>query len=163
MKGQYFSFDAIIGSVIFVLALVALLSYWHSVQSFLNYQNDPMSTDLIRVSNLLFVPGATSTDCNSMASLGLAVGYNDPRVNQSILDCATTKNEAWLQSALGTPYNVSIRVTKLSDGSSILLGGDVPTGAQSPQNVVKMRRLSTVLNDTDGSTYLAAFDLSMYQ
>ena len=38
-KGQYFSFDAIVASVIFVLALVALLSYWHSVRSYLEHEN----------------------------------------------------------------------------------------------------------------------------
>jgi hypothetical protein len=160
MKGQYFSFDAIIASVIFVLALVALLSYWHSVRSFLEYQNDPLSKEAIRVSNLLFVPGSPSSDCASMSGFGLANSYEDRRVNASIIHCINaTKDEAWLKTALGTPYNVSIKVIKVSDGSSILLGADVPAA----NNVVKLRRLSSVVNSSDGTTYLAAFDLSMYK
>ncbi len=49
MKGQYFSFDAIIASVIFVMALVALLSYWHSVKSYLDSQNDEISKEAIQI------------------------------------------------------------------------------------------------------------------
>lgn len=162
MKGQYFSFDAIIASVIFVLALVALLSYWHSVQAFLNYQNDPVSLEAIRVSDLLFVPPSPSTDCSSMKSLGLARGYDDRSVNASIFSCvSSTKNEAWLRGALNTPYNVSITVTRLSDGSTWLLGDPVPTSGLT--EAVKLRRLSSVVNDSDGTTYLAAFDLTMYK
>ena len=160
MKGQYFSFDAIIGSVIFILALVALLSYWHSVRSFLDYQNDPLSSEVTRVSNLLFVPPPT-TDCASMKQFGLAVSFDDPRVNSSIITCINdTKNETWLQTALATPYNVSIEVTDLSGTNpTVYLGGQVPTSKLI--NVVKMRRLSSVVNP-DGTTYLAAFDLTMY-
>ena len=162
MKGQYFSFDAIVASVIFVLALVALLSYWHSVRSFLEYQNDPLSKEAIRISNLLFVPSSPSSDCTSMQGFGLANSYADRRVNASIIRCInTTKDQAWLKSALGTPYNLSIKVIKVSDGSSILLGGDAQIGTSN--NVVKIRRLSSVVNSSDGTTYLAAFDLSLYK
>jgi len=160
VKGQYFSFDAIIGSVIFVLALIALLSYWHSVRSFLDYQNDPLSSEVTRVSNLLFVPPPPS-DCVHLTKFGLAVSFDDPRVNSSIIKCINdTKDEKWLQGALGTPYNVSIEVTDISGNTpTMFLGGQVPTSKL--MNVVKMRRLSSVVNP-DGTTYLAAFDLTMY-
>jgi hypothetical protein len=166
MKGQYFSFDAIIASVIFVLALVALLSYWHSVRSFLEYQNDPITKEAIRISNLLFVPPSPS-DCASMKSFGLAVSFEDRRVNASTINCIDGKDEAWLQSALGTSYNISIQVKDLSESNTrptVLLGGVVPAASDpsAPSNVVKMRRLSSVV-DKDGSTYIAAFDLSIYK
>ncbi len=160
MKGQYFSFDAIIASVIFVLALVALLSYWHSVRSFLDYQNDPLSSEVTRVSNLMFVPPPPS-DCAHMGQFGLAVSFDDPRVNESLITCVDSKGEPWLRNALGTPYNVSIKVTDVSGAHPVLfLGGDVP--ASGLTDVVKMRRLSSVVNP-DGTTYLAEFDLSMYR
>lgn len=162
MKGQYFSFDAIIASVIFVLALVALLSYWHSVRSFLDYQNDPLSKESIRVSNLLFTPPSPSPDCASMGRLGFAIAYDDRRVNSSILDCAKTPghDQAWLREKLGTPYGIIINVTNIADDSVTNIGGDIPSSAV---NVVKIRRLATVLNSTDGTTGLAAFDLAMYR
>ncbi len=159
MKGQYFSFDAIIASVIFVLALVALLSYWHSVRSFLDYQDDPLSKDAIRISNLLFTPPSPSASCASIDRLGFARAWDDRRADQSLIDCAGTQSQAWLRQRLGTPYGVSIRVTDLSDGTSSLIGGDVPSGTA---NIVRIRRLSTVVNAT-GSTSLAAVDLAMYK
>jgi hypothetical protein len=161
MKGQYFSFDAIIAAVIFVLAIVALLSYWHSIKSFLDYQNDPLSKDAIRVSNLLFTPPSPSPECSTMGTLGLAMDWDDRRVNSSILDCADSQNQAWLRDKLGTPYGVSLKVTNLANDSVTVIGGDVPV-SPAPVNVVKIRRLATVVNSTNG-TYLAAFDLSLYR
>lgn len=160
MKGQYFSFDAIIASVIFVLALVALLSYWNSVRSFLDYQNDPLSKDAIRVSNLLFIPPSPSSSCASMGTLGFAMDWSDRRVNSSIIECASTKDQAWLRQRLSTSYGVAINVTNIADDSVVSIGGSVPASAM---NVVRIRRLATVLNDTDGTTHLAAFDLTMYR
>ncbi|MCI0503113.1 hypothetical protein L0Y65_00205 [Candidatus Micrarchaeota archaeon] len=160
MKGQYFSFDAIIASVIFVLAIVALLSYWHSVRSFLDFQNDPLSKDAIRVSNLLFTPQSPqSASCGSLDRLGFARSWNDRRVNESIVDCAALQSQAWLRQKLGTAYGTSILITDLSDGSVTTLGGPVPAGTA---NVVKIRRLATLVNSTGGTT-LAAIDLSMYR
>lgn len=160
MKGQYFSFDAIIASVIFVLALVALLSYWHSVRSFLDYQNDPLSKDAIRVSNLLFTPSSPSAaSCDSMDRLGFARAWDDRRVNQSIVDCAGAQSQSWLRQKLSTAYGASIIITNLADGSVTTIGGAVPAGTA---NVVKIRRLATVANST-GGTSLAAIDLSMYR
>jgi hypothetical protein len=159
MKGQYFSFDAIIASVIFVLAIVALLSYWHSVRSFLDYQNDPLSKDAIRVSNLLFTPPTPSATCVSMDHLGFAFSYDDRRVNESVVGCAASQGQSWLRQKLGTAYGTSIKVTNLAKGTAVTIGGDVPLGTA---NVVRIRRLATVTNST-GGTYLAAIDLSMYR
>jgi hypothetical protein len=161
MKGQYFSFDAIMASVIFVLALVALLSYWHSVRSFLDFQNDQISKDAIKVSNLLFTPPTPSADCATMDRLGFALDWNDRRANQSIIDCSKSQSQDWLRSRLGTPYGISIKITNLANGSIEYVGGDVPSGTT---NVVKIRRLATVVNGSATSdTYLASVDLSLYQ
>ncbi len=159
MKGQYFSFDAIMASVIFVLALVALLSYWHSVRSFLDFQNDQISKDAIRVSNLLFTPASPSPTCATMERLGFALDWADQRVNETVIECSKTESQDWLKQELGTPYNISIKVTDLANGSVTYIGGDVPSGMT---NVVKIRRLATVMNQT-GGTYLASVDLSLYQ
>ncbi len=159
MKGQYFSFDAIVAAVIFVLALVALLSYWHSVRSFLDYQNDPLSKDAIRVSNLLFTPPSPSSSCGSMEHFGLVRAWDDRRVDTSILDCAGAQTQSWLRQKLGTPYGTSIKITNMANGSISTIGGDVPPGTA---NVVKIRRLATVVNSSN-ATYLAAVDLTLYR
>jgi len=168
MKGQYFSFDAIIAAVIFIMALVALLSYWHSVKSYLDYQNDPVSQDAVRISNLLFTPptpspppGASSV-CDGMTRLGFSISWDDRRVDQSIVDCTSTaaSNPEFLQRVLGTPYDVEIDVTDLSYARpTVVIGAPVPADAIE---VVKMRRLATIVNQSDGSNYPAAFDISLY-
>ncbi|MDD5171806.1 MAG: hypothetical protein PHF60_02105 [Candidatus ainarchaeum sp.] len=166
MKGQYFSFDAIIASVIFILALVALLSYWHSVKSFLDYQDDPLSREAVRLSNLFFTPPSPSSDCGTMDQLGFAISWDDRRVNSSILECAETQaaiSQEWLKERLGAEsYGISLKVTNLDTGAISFIGGDVPS-SPAPANVMKLRRLATVVNSTDGSTYLASFDLSLYK
>lgn len=159
MRGQYFSFDAIIASVIFVLAIMALLSYWHSVRSFLDYQNDPLSKDAIRVSNLLFTPPSPSASCGMMDRLGFASAWDDRRVNESVVECAAAQSQAWLRQKLGTAYGTSIAVTNLADGTVTNIGGAVPAGTA---NVVKIRRLATLVNGS-GATNLVAIDLSMYR
>ncbi len=166
MKGQYFSFDAIIAAVIFVMALVALLSYWHSVKSYLDYQSDPLSRDAVRISNLLFTPPSPSPDCLTMSRLGFSIGWDDRRINSSIVDCASLMNTVspeWLKQKLGTPYDVSITVRDLSTDPAAVVAviGGSEADVKNANEVVKMRRLATIVKD-DGSTYLAAFDLSLY-
>jgi hypothetical protein len=166
MKGQYFSFDAIIAAVIFVMALVALLSYWHSVKSYLDYQADPLSREAVRISNLLFTPPSPSPDCTAMSRFGFSLAWDDRRINSSILDCAslmTGVSPTWLKQRLGTPYEVSIIVSDLSSDipATVAVIGGSADDVKNAEEVVKMRRLATVVNP-DGSTYLAAFDLSLY-
>ncbi|MDD5339927.1 MAG: hypothetical protein PHV13_01620 [Candidatus ainarchaeum sp.] len=166
MKGQYFSFDAIIAAVIFVMALVALLSYWHSVKSYLDYQADPLSRESVRISNLLFTPPSPSPDCMEMSRLGFSLGWDDRRVNSSIVECASLRagvSPNWLKQMLGTGYDVSITVSDLSSDipATVAVIGGSADDVKNAKEVVKMRRLATVVNP-DGSTYLAAFDLSIY-
>lgn len=168
MKGQYFSFDAIVASVIFVLALVALLSYWHSVKSFLDYQNDPISKEAIRISNLLFTPSSPSSDCDSLERFGMALSWSDRRVNSSIIECAVQKTNNlvdpnagpdWLHTKLGTQYLTSIDITNVTGGPAISIGNTAPANVL---HIVKIRRLATVLAE-DGTTYLVNIDLSLYK
>ncbi|MBN1169825.1 hypothetical protein JXA56_02280 [Candidatus Micrarchaeota archaeon] len=161
MKGQYFSFDAIIASVIFVLALVALLSYWHSVMSFLEFQNDALSKDAVKISNNLFMPSAPSSECNRIERLGFANSWNDKKLNESILTCAAGKNMEWLKNRTGASYDLSIKVENLADNSVRVIGGS-PEDVQNAYEVAKLRRLATV-QKANGETYLATVDISIYR
>lgn len=160
MKGQYFSFDAIIASVIFVLALVALLSYWHSVRSFLDFQNEALSKDAVRVSNLLFTPSSpTASDCTSMERLGFANSWNDRRLNESLVYCSASQTDSWLKEKLGTANDLSISVENLANGTVTVIGSEPTSNAT---DVIKVRRLGTIVNST-GGTYLAIIDMSVYK
>ncbi len=159
-KGQYFSFDAIIASVIFIMAIVLLLSYWHSVKVFLDYQTSDVAKETMRIASLLFVPAfPEGADCSGIRNLGFANSWEDKRIRADLLDCSSREGTGWLKEKLGTPYNMSIKVTHLDDGTWFYLGNDVPSEAGE---VVNMRRSATILND-DGTTRLAVFDISVYR
>lgn len=147
-KGQYFSFDAIIASVIFMMAVVMLLSYWHSVRTFLEFQSGDMTQETMRISTVLFSP----------APSGILVSSSDRRVNSTLLNLLPTKGES-LKSKFATPYNVQLIVTAIAGDSFTKAFGDIP-----PKNseIVKMRRIGTII-DNDGKTILATFDIYLYR
>jgi hypothetical protein len=161
MKGQYFSFDAIVASIVFVLALMALLGYWHSVRSYLDYQDSDIGKEAIRISDMLFaVPAYSGSDCNSMTRLGLSESGHGAIISQSLIDCASdSMSQTTLRGNLSTPYNTSIRITSIPSGDVIAIGSSVPHTADE---VVKIRRLATVV-DSDGSTSPATVDVSLYR
>ncbi len=56
-KGQYFSFDAIIASIIFIIAISILSSYWFGVRSVMDSRSENMYNEVIRVSDTLMSEG----------------------------------------------------------------------------------------------------------
>ena len=81
MKGQYFSFDAIIATVIMVLATTTLVSYWFGVQSVVDSRNNSIEADAMRIADSLVSPGVpanwTSYSLASTYQIGLANGYTN--------------------------------------------------------------------------------------
>ncbi len=163
MKGQYFSFDAIIAAVIFLMAVVLLLSYWHSIKTFLDYQTSDAMKENMRIASLLFIPPDGSPTCSGIDELGFALSWDDRRVDQNIIDiagsCASADSD-WLKLRLSSPYDVYIKVNYL-DGTSPASIGEQPV-AENTSEVVNMRRAAAVVQD-DGSTKLAFFDVYVYR
>lgn len=161
-KGQYFSFDAIIASVIFIMALMALLSYWYSVKNYLESQNDELEKEAIRISNLLLSPPYPSSQCSGMERLGFAMSWDDQRMDPDVLECsAYLDDQQWVKQRLSTGYNISIKVVRLSDGETWNIGGELPQTEETLE-VVKMHRFATLVED-DGETHLAKIELRLYQ
>jgi hypothetical protein len=167
-KGQYFSFDAIVASVIFLLAVVALLSYWYSIKTYLDFQSEDLSKEAIRVSNVLFSPPSPSNNCADVDRLGLSISFDDRRVDASMLECAKVRSQRelnWLRDSLSIPdqYYAFVRITPISDEvviSPFVIGSE-PSGSE--KEVVKLRRTSTVYNSTSRTSYLATFDVFVYK
>jgi len=164
-KGQYFSFDAIIASVIFVLTLIMLLSYWYSVRSYLDFQANDLNKEATRLSNLLLLPA--SGDCNSLTRLGFANSFSDKRMNLTILNCYTSKmSSSAVSTNLSSAYNVSIVITDQFNGKEYKFGADPSAGSFSKnlKEVSKFRRVGTIANaDTDGNNHMATIDLYVYR
>lgn len=158
-KGQYFSFDAIVASVIFILALVSLLSYWHSLRTALDSQTNDLAREALRISDMLLTPGhPEGARCNAMDQLGLSMGWQDRRVNKTKFDCAGTLDEVQLRNKLHTPFNISIIV---DEAPAAAIGDDIRT-IGNPKQVAKVRRVVAILNES-GQETIAAFDIYLYQ
>jgi hypothetical protein len=170
-KGQYFSFDAIIASVIFMIAVVMLLSYWHSVKTFLEYQSGDMSREAMRIAAMLLSPPSPSyalgKNCGSMQSIGLVNSFVDKTINESTLECLQSQQQAnstFLKSKFATPYNVAISVTKVAKAGSSKASytiGTIDTSKPSSE-IVKIRRIATLVDDA-GKTSIATIDVYLYK
>ena len=81
MKGQYFSFDAIIATVIMVLAFSSLVSYWHGAQMVVESRNDDRLADANRIAESLLSPGSPvdweSRNLDEIRQVGIANGFNN--------------------------------------------------------------------------------------
>ncbi|VVB73930.1 Uncharacterised protein [uncultured archaeon] len=83
MKGQYFSFDAIIATVIMVIAFTTLVAYWYGVQSTIDARTGGVYDDALRVADSLFSPGQpenwgnTSVPVGGIRQVGFANGFSN--------------------------------------------------------------------------------------
>jgi len=83
MKGQYFSFDAIIATVIMVLAFSSLVAYWHGAQAVVESRTYSRLADANRVAESLLSPGSPSGWADGTHSMGdvrhigIATGFNN--------------------------------------------------------------------------------------
>src|SRR3989338_6495002 len=92
MKGQYFSFDAIVATVILVLAVTTLATYWFGVHSVVDAKSDYLYSTALRTGDALLSPGVPSgwtdpliikpdlsdpSDLAKINQLGLANGYGN--------------------------------------------------------------------------------------
>ena len=80
MKGQYFSFDALVAAVIMILAFTSLLSYWYSTQYVIESHNSDLRADAMRVADSLFSPGSPAnweTNLASVRQIGITNGFSN--------------------------------------------------------------------------------------
>jgi len=81
-KGQYFSFDAVIATIIMVLAFSTLVAYWHGAQSVLEERAGSRLADAGRIAESLLSPGSPPDWDNGMyitdiRQPGIAKGFGN--------------------------------------------------------------------------------------
>ncbi len=180
-KGQYFSFDAIIATVIFILALLALLSYWQSLRTSLDVQSGDLTKEAIRISDALLTPGylpsgQNPADCAAMAQLGFAVSWEDRRLDRDKIECAISLAPEDVRSKLATPYFMTAEVTlqetdPLSREAVVLrVGENIQSINRNNRNIARVRRVITVIKPAVSGAYdeidreqLAVMDVFVYQ
>ena len=147
MKGQYFSFDAIIGASIFILTLVAIFSYWYGVSNSIEQQQSTLAKEAIRIADILYSP--------SEIPYGLTVNWSDKHILHSKVEslCELTEPPA---TTLGSEYAVLIDFHNQKE--RICAWG--PTPIESNE-IYKVRRVGSYLNN-DGTTELGYVDIYVY-
>lgn len=172
-KGQYFSFDAMIAAIIFILTLVSLLSYWHSVRLSLENQHDIFLKDAFRISELLLSPGyPTGVACDKMEEVGLGISFTDKRLNLSKINCVynLAASIKGFSERLGTSNEVSIVFTDYEGKELSVIG--IPPQKLAPDDVVssaKVRRLASIFDDmgdddpTNDKEIPASMDVYVYR
>lgn len=152
LRGQYFSFDAIVAVVIFVLALVTILSAWNSLRTSLEHQSSPLSLEAMRIGDILLTPGnPADAACADMDAAGLAVSWKDRRVNGTKLeDCSglSRADPDSFREKLGVGYRTSIYM------NGIYVLGDALGDTSAIQEIGKARKIISLHNetrDTDGN------------
>ncbi len=105
-KGQYFSFDAIMASVIFILALTLLSSHWFSLRAQIDDRSDYLQTEAFRISDALLGPGDPPNwyfDIPHATRVGLSVNSSLP----SDLNLDTLQMAQGIISSDERAYNAS--------------------------------------------------------
>jgi len=84
MKGQYFSFDAIIAAVIFVASISLLTTYWFGVRSIMDARSNDLFGEALRVSDSLLTPGNPADwGVGNAEQIGFTDGYRDNILNNT--------------------------------------------------------------------------------
>lgn len=147
MKGQYFSFDAIIATVIMVLATTTLVSYWFGVQSVVDSRNSPLHSDAMRIAESLVSPGVPenwpSAGIENTYQLGLANGYtNDLNMSKIVKlhDYATVDYKA-VGRIMRAPADYFILIEQVDCGAACPAAIEIGNASaqDAPQTAVAHR------------------------
>lgn len=142
-KGQYFSFDAIIATVIFVIALVSLLSYWNATKNSFELQSNELSQEAFRISSVLLSPGYPANAlCSSQSQVGFGKSISDKVLMLSKIECVRSLEPDVVKRSLSTGFGVSVYL----DGN-LVSGQDLAIVSGRYSNVVRVRRIVSILDD----------------
>jgi len=133
MKGQYFSFDAIVGASIFILTLVAIFSYWYGVSNSIEQQQSVLAKEAIRIADILYSP--------TEIPYGTTVNWSDRHLVWDKIENGLCDGDD-AQDLLGSEYGVAIQFT-------------TRTGSEE----CWWYSTSTYDNSVDGSAYFASNEI----
>jgi hypothetical protein len=140
MKGQYFSFDAIIATVIMVLAFSSLIAYWYGAQSVVESRVYGRLSDAERIAETLLSPGSPSDweapghYMDEVRQLGIAKGFSNGispgKLGSFKAMAANYYDETGNLLRAGGDYYVLIEQTDDSGGVLEGVGRPYPNDAQ---------------------------------
>ncbi|MBI5158582.1 hypothetical protein HY992_00500 [Candidatus Micrarchaeota archaeon] len=159
-KGQFFSYDAIIGGVVFLVAVALLYSYWFGASPTMQKEaRADLVRETLRLSDALLTPGspsdwhASATDIENAKQIGLMSSLeknelSNEKMNALItyLTADFTPNYKKLKQKLNFAYefNATIETNRVfynCVGKCDLLA------SPSPKELVEVTRVITIDND----------------
>jgi len=156
MKGQYFSFDAIIGGVIFILTAMALFSYWYGISGTLDQRHESLAKEAFRISEMLYTP----------LDPGVAMDWRDAHLNYSAVKERCDNPSP--NDAFGSGYEVSFSFNEVDKEKEprgrideVCVWGVKEKDIQS-ENVYRFRRTASYQYE-DGNTTLGYVDIFVYE
>ena len=154
LKGQYFSFDAIIGGVIFILTAMALFSYWYGISGTLDQSHEMLAKEAFRISEMI----------NTPLEPGLSMGWRDQHLNYTkIGEGHGCQWEVSPQEAFGSGYGVSISFNTVDSEygvKEVCRWGE--STAFNSDNIYRFRRTTSYVSE-DGNTTLGYVDIYVYE
>ncbi len=148
MKGQYFSFDAVIGASIFILTLVAIMSYWYGVSGSIEQQQSMLAKEAIRIADILYSPLAVP--------YGISLDWNDRRISLEKVEalCAGAESP---KVAMDSQYQVAM---EFNTRTAFIC--DWPRDTEIRANeIYKLRRVGTFVDD-EGNSETGYVDIYVY-
>jgi hypothetical protein len=159
LKGQYFSFDAIVGGTIFILTAIALFSYWNGINGSFDQAHDMLAREAFRISETMLTP----------VPPGITAGWRDAHVNYSLVDddCSLLLDGldgAGPADAFGSGYLVSVYFDEVNNrgGVTRVCTWGTPEDEIDSQSAYRMRRAVSYMKE-DGKTSLGYFDIIVYE
>ncbi len=155
-KGQYFSFDAMVAVIIFVLAVSLLTSYWFGVRAIMDAQSDDIAKDALRLSDSLIGPGNPIDwairiwpSSAGPTQFGLCTDYSSDVLDEQKLEKFQQRGDSdyeGLKTGLRIGNDFYVNITDPLGEYGYDAGWAPPAGIK---NVVIVRRV-VALNASDG-------------
>ncbi|MGB9719085.1 MAG: hypothetical protein ACPL06_00630 [Candidatus Anstonellales archaeon] len=130
LKGQYFSFDAMVATIIFLMTILAFFSYWNALKSSLAEEQGFMEKEAIRISNAVFTP--------DLSRGGIGMSWSDKRIRPDKLSFAAAK----MREVYNSPYDIYIEIRVGYAGAQRWEAGLNPL-MKKTERIVKITRVGT--------------------
>jgi hypothetical protein len=149
MKGQYFSFDAVIGASIFILTLVAIMSYWYGVSSSIEQQQSSLAKEAMRVADIVYSPAEE-------VPYGITMGWDDKRINREKVEYLCSDEDP--AELMDSQYGVVVDFNTRTD--HVCTWPDTVASIEANE-VYKIRRTGTFI-DSEGSAESGYLEIYIY-
>ncbi|MEM4389073.1 MAG: hypothetical protein QXG98_00230 [Candidatus Micrarchaeia archaeon] len=159
-RGQFFSYDAVIGGVIFVVAFALLATYWWGVSSTLNPEREDLLREALRISDFLLTEG-NPPYWHTLAREKVAlVGFADSAKNATLSEPKLARFRELSENdytyakeyLLRTPYHFNITLERSGlplacGGAPCTMGNGPAAGARNQVVVTRVVKYGSGLAD----------------